>query len=102
MTAIDALVGTLAGTLLVGSWSVVTWRRYQLLRLYRDRRAWSAFTLALILLAAATAFAAQQLVSIILDGGEGGLRLQFLLVGMGIGALTWGGVIEALYLLRRR
>ena len=40
--------------------------------------------------------------SIALAGGVDGLRLQLLLIGMGIGALTWGGVIEASYLLRRR
>jgi hypothetical protein len=56
----------------------------------------------LIILAAAIALGVQQCVSILLDGGVDGLRLQFLLVGMAIGALTWGGVIEALYLLRRR
>ena len=50
-------VAFMASALLVGSWSVVCWRRYALLRQYKDRRAWSSFLLSGMLLAAAIAFA---------------------------------------------
>jgi hypothetical protein len=103
LVIVNVGIGIMTTGLLVGSWAYVLWRRHVQVRAApRDRRVWAEFVLSFILLASAIAFAGQQLVSLLLDGGVDGLRFQFLLIGMGIAAFTWAGVLEAFRLRRGR
>lgn len=98
---LNVIVAAMAMFLLVASWAYVLWRQFRFMRKYNDRRARLEFMVSLIITASALAFAVQQAISIILDTDEGGLRLQLFLIGMGIGALTWAGVVRALTLWHR-